>query len=131
VTRKRLDLDALLTETERLGVRLEARAGRLRVIAPAGVVTPSLRRALADRKPELLLVLGFRIRWRLEAMRRLAVEAPRPFAYARIGARGGPGWCFSCGDALDHPQGYGRCTPCDVASETFYSSQPDDAEAIA
>jgi hypothetical protein len=111
-------LQALLVESERLGVRLEVHDARLRYEAPAGFVTPALKAALSTAKPELIEVL-----WRLDEMRRLAGEAPRAVVYAREAARGGPGRCFSCGDALEHPAAYGRCVPCDVASDVFYSSQ--------
>jgi len=114
-----MTLQALLVESARLGVRLEVHNANLRYEAPAGVVTPAFKAALSTAKPELIEVL-----WRLDEMRRLAREAPRPLVYAREAARGGPGRCFSCGDALEHPDAYGRCVPCDVASDVFYSSQP-------
>jgi len=49
-----MTLEALLSETARLGIRLEARGDRLHVEAPAGVVTPTLREALVKQKPALL-----------------------------------------------------------------------------
>ena len=113
-----MTLQALLAESERLGVRLEVQNANLRYDAPAGVVTPALKAALSTAKPELIEVL-----WRLDEMRRLAVEAPRAVVYARETARGGPGRCFSCGEALEHPDAYGRCYPCDVASDVFYTSK--------
>jgi hypothetical protein len=116
----------LLAETARLGVRLAAHGDRLRVEAPAGVVTPQLRATLAARKPDLLPVV-----WRLEEMRRLAVTAPRAVVYARVAARGGPGWCFSCGDPLEPPSAYGRCASCDVAADLFYASRRDGSRSSA
>lgn len=53
-----MTLTALLEETARLGIRLEARGGRLHVEAPAGAVTPALRDALAQQKPALLAQLA-------------------------------------------------------------------------
>ena len=117
-----MTLQALLAESERLGVRLEVQNANLRYDAPAGVVTPALKAALSSAKPELIEVL-----WRLDEMRRLAREAPRAVVYAREAARGGPGRCFSCGDGLEHPDAYGRCHHCDVASDVFYASQSSDA----
>jgi hypothetical protein len=35
--------------------------------------------------------------------------------------------CFSCGDALGHPEAYGRCVVC----ELFYEQQPADRERYA
>ena len=99
------------------GIALRAAGDALDVDAPAHALTPDLRAELAARKPELLEVL-----WRLDAMRRLAIQAPRPVVYARPEAQGGPGYCFSCGDELAHPTAYGRCTPCDVAKDVFYAT---------
>ncbi len=119
----------LLTETRRVGIVIRSEGGRLQVDASIGVLTPPLRRELAVRKAELLDVL-----WRLEAMR--ATVGRRPLAVARIEAQGGLASCFSCGDRLDHPEGYGRCAPCDVAADLFYSEQEvvalrDDASGRA
>ncbi len=114
----------LLTETRRAGIVVRSEGGCLQVDAPIGVLTPPLRRELAVRKAELLDVL-----WRLEAMR--ATVGRRPLAVARLEARGGPGSCFSCGDALDHPEGYGRCFTCDIAADVFYAEQPEDCEVVA
>ncbi|MBI2834445.1 MAG: hypothetical protein HYX76_08465 [Acidobacteria bacterium] len=117
----------LLSEVTRLGVVLAVAAERLHVEAPRGVVTPALRETLRARKRELLPVL-----WRLDAMRRHGVDlTPRrehpdrpPVAVARLEPCGGPGRCFSCGDALECATAYGRCTPCDVAADVFYSRAP-------
>lgn len=116
----------VLRESARLGVRLEAHDGHLRVEAPKGVVSPALKAMLAAHKPMLLDVL-----WRLEGMRRLATVAPRASVYARESARGGPGHCFSCGDSLSHPDAYGRCTSCDVAADAYYASRDDDGGEVA
>jgi hypothetical protein len=124
-----MTIHELLTATRTAGIQLEARGSRLHVEAPAGAMTDALRSELKRRKPDLLPVL-----WRLEAMRRLAVEAPRPVVYARVEARGGPGHCFSCGDAHEHPEAYGRCVPCDVASDLYYATKHDkssDVEEVA
>ena len=114
----------ILTATAQLEVVLAARGETLHVEAPAGRLTPELRAALTTRKAELVAVL-----WRLEAMR--ATAGQRPLAFARLETQGGPGRCFSCGDPLEHPRGYGRCAPCDVAAGLFYSEQPDDCEVVA
>lgn len=53
-----MTLEALLEETERRGIRLEARGDRLCVEAPAGAVTPELRDELAHQKPALLARLA-------------------------------------------------------------------------
>lgn len=114
----------LVTETRRLGIVLRSDGDHLHVDAPVGALTPELRQTLAARKPDLLVIL-----WRLSAMR--ATAGQRPLAVVMLEAQGGPGRCFSCGDPLDHPQGYGRCAPCDVAADLFYSEQPDDCEVVA
>jgi hypothetical protein len=114
-----MTLHELLAETTRRGIRLEATDVTLRYEAPKGTMTPALRTALVRHKPDLLTVL-----WRLEAMRRFAHEAPRPLPCAREDARGGPGWCFSCGDPLDHADACGRCSPCDIAADVFYATRP-------
>lgn len=123
-----MTLREVLTETSRLGVRLEAQGDRLRYQAPKGAMTPELRAGLVAYKTDLIPVV-----WRIEAMRRLAVDAPRPIAYARESATGGPGLCFSCGDRLEHPGAYGRCAPCDVAADAFYSTEShgQGSEAVA
>lgn len=113
----------LLTFAQRSGIVLTAGGDTLTVDAPAGALTPELRAAVADRKADLLAVL-----WRLDAMRRLAIVAPRAVVYARETARGGPGHCFSCGDPLEHPAAYGRCTPCDVASDVYYATVPSPGD---
>ena len=53
-----MTLEALMAETARLGIRLEARGDRLHVEAPAGAVTPALREQLARQKPALLVRLA-------------------------------------------------------------------------
>jgi natural product biosynthesis luciferase-like monooxygenase protein/amino acid adenylation domain-containing protein len=50
--------DDLLHACARLGIKLAVEAGALRVRAPAGVVTPELRTALAEHKPALLEYLA-------------------------------------------------------------------------
>ena len=114
----------LVTETRRAGIVLQSDGDRLHVDAPVGALKPELRQTLAARKPELLVIL-----WRLAAMR--ATVGQRPLVVTRLEAQGGPSRCFSCGDPLDHPRGYGRCAPCDVAAGLFYSEQPDDCEMVA
>ncbi len=61
----------------------------------------------------------------------IGASTQRPLAVARLEARGGPGSCFSCGDALDHSEGYGRCFACDIAADVFYAEQPEDSEVVA
>jgi hypothetical protein len=118
----------LLTTVHQAGINLRADGDSLAYDAPAGALTPCLRAALIERKPDLLAIV-----WRLKEMQRLAVEAPKAVLYARESARGGPGHCFSCGDMLDHPDAYGRCVPCDVASDIYYSTirAAEDAEVTA
>jgi hypothetical protein len=111
-----MTLTDVLKATRAADIHLEARGDRLHVEAPTGAVTPDLRLALAEHKQTLLAVV-----WRLDAMQRLAIEAPRPLAYARADAKGGPGHCFSCGDAHPHPGAYGRCAPCDIASDVYHA----------
>src|SRR5688572_11418992 len=48
----------LLERLTSRGVRLAATEGRLRFDAPAGVMSPELRRELAQHKPELLVLLA-------------------------------------------------------------------------
>lgn len=102
------------------GFELAVADDRLR-IRPTHRITPAIRDELTARKPELLAVL-----WRLQGMRATVGQVPVPCAV--LAAVGGPGRCFSCGDRLDHPHGYGRCAPCAVASELFYREVPDAAE---
>jgi TubC N-terminal docking domain len=113
----------LLVTCQQAGIVLAADVDQLDVDAPDGRLTLDLQAALVAHKPELLAVL-----WRVQAMRRLAVEAPRALVYARISAHGGPGACFSCGDPLDRPEAYGRCAPCEDAAEHFYLTHADDKE---
>lgn len=102
------------------GFEVAVADNRLRV-RPANRITPALRDELTARKPELLAVLS-----RLQGMRATVGHVPIPCAV--LEAVGGPGRCFSCGDPLDHPQAYGRCTSCAVAAEVFYREIPDAAD---
>lgn len=54
---------AVLNEARRLGITLEARGSTLHIEAPSGSLTPELRAALADRKADLLAVLGLPARF--------------------------------------------------------------------
>jgi hypothetical protein len=112
----------LLTICRHAGITLAAHGERIRVTAPTGAVTPELRAALTARKPELVQVV-----WRLDGMREHT--EPVPTAKSAREAPGGPGHCFSCGDALDHPQAYGRCTWCGIAAEAFYAERAADADS--
>jgi hypothetical protein len=49
--------DALLEDLRARGVELSAQGNRLRVEAPAGLLTPELRQALVTYKPALLKLL--------------------------------------------------------------------------
>ena len=109
----------LLTTCHDAGIVLAASGDRLHVEAPADALTAELRLALVARKADLLPVLS-----RLEAMR--ATTGQAPVAVARPTARGGPGRCFSCGDALEVATAYGRCAPCDVAADIFYATSHGD-----
>jgi hypothetical protein len=102
------------------GILLAVEGDTLDVDAPAGTLTPALIETLRGRKGELLPVL-----WRLTEMRRLAAVAPRALVFARESARGGPGHCFSCGDAHGAPAWVGRCEACDVAAELYYMTTGD------
>ncbi len=109
----------LLTTCHDAGIVLAASGDRLHVEAPAGALTAELRLALSARKADLLPVLD-----RLEAMR--ATRGQAPVAVARPEAQGGPGRCFSCGDALEVATAYGRCAPCDIAADIFYATSHDE-----
>jgi hypothetical protein len=111
----------LLTMAYAVGILVEAHAGRLIVDAPIGALTPGLRSAFTAHRPALIEVL-----WRLKEMRRLVVTEPRAVVYARVEACGGPGHCFSCGDPHEHPDAYGRCGPCDIASDLYYATRHAD-----
>lgn len=123
-----MTLSEIFTITRTAGIVLQARGETLHVEAPPGTVTPALRAALVALKPDLLALLE-----RVQAMRRLATVAPLAVPYVRPLAKGGPGHCFSCGDALDHPDAYGRCAPCDVALELYYTMRHagQDVEVVA
>ncbi len=108
-------LDRLLAA----GVEVAVVDDRLRV-RPVDRITPALLDELTARKPELLAVYS-----RLQGMRATVGQVPMPCAV--LAAVGGPGHCFSCGDPLAHPESYGRCDPCAVASDLFYREVPDAA----
>jgi hypothetical protein len=116
-----MTVQEILTESAERGIRLVGCGDRLRYEAPPGAMTPTFRDRLEAQKPALLAVL-----WRLEAMR--ASVGKLPVVVARLEATGGPGRCFSCGESLEHPDGYGRCVPCDVAADVFYSTRRRDAD---
>ena len=48
-------IPALLARLRRQGIRLWAEGAELKFSAPPGVLTPTLRAELVERKPELLL----------------------------------------------------------------------------
>ena len=112
-----MTLREVLTTCRTAGIVLVPSGTALEVDAPSDALTPELCAELRAHKPTLLEVL-----WRVDAMRRLAVQAPRPLVYARAEAQGGPGFCFSCGARLEPPEAYGRCTPCDVAADVYYAT---------
>lgn len=115
----------LLVKCQAADIIIATSGDDLEINAPQGALTLELRETLRQRKPDLLPVL-----WRLQEMRRLFEVAPRAVVYVRESARGGPGRCFSCGDALEHPQAFGRCTCCDVAADIYYTTvQEDEATA--
>lgn len=84
-------------------------------------MTAALADAIRLHKPALRAVVE-----RLDGMRATVGQVPVPCA--RVDATGGPGRCFSCGDALAHPAGYGRCDPCALAMELLYQECPDAAD---
>jgi hypothetical protein len=107
-----------------VGITFSHAGGRLRFSPPARL-TPAMKDEVTARKPELLAVIS-----RLEGMHETRGQVPIPCAV--VEAVGGPGHCFSCGDAI-HPGLYGRCTPCAVAVELFYRGQrrSGTSEAVA
>jgi hypothetical protein len=109
-------IQALIIEAEKAGISLAATGHTLRVKAPVGKLTAELRAELAAQKPILLEVLS-----RLEGMREN--DGSVPIACAVFDAVGGPGRCFSCGESLEHPEAYGRCSPCGIAAELFYAAR--------
>jgi hypothetical protein len=128
-----MTLSDVLAATQAAGIRLEARGAALHVEAPPGAVTSELRAALVAHKPDLLAVVS-----RLEAMRRHGFDpTPNrahpdrpPVAVARWPGCGAPGRCLSCGDALDYPESYGRCTPCDIAADVFYATAHEGGHRV-
>jgi hypothetical protein len=119
---------AVMRQAHRVGLTVRADGSHL-CVRPA---PPSaLRAALLAHKPVLLLLLR-----RLQDMRHFARVAPRPALYACAWSKAGPGWCFSCGDPLEHPGAYGRCDACAVAADLFYAdageqSDEDDTSGAA
>lgn len=118
-----MTVQSLLTACLRARIVLGVDGDRLTYEAPPGALTADLRTALAARKPELLQVVP-----RLAGMRQHT--APIPTAQSAQEAPGGPGRCFSCGDGLDHPAAYGRCTWCSIAVEAFYQEHGELSDAI-
>jgi hypothetical protein len=124
-----MTLAEVLAATHDAGIVLEARGETLHVEAPRGAVTPELRTALTAHKRTLLDVV-----WRLDAMRRHGFDGTPdrahperpPVAVARWPGCGGPGSCLSCDAPLEHPEAYGRCSPCDVAADLFYAMDRRD-----
>jgi hypothetical protein len=105
----------LLVDCVRRKVVLGVDGGRVTYEAPRGTMTDNLIAELRRLKPVLLEVLP-----RLAGMR-IHTE-PVPTAKCAREALGGPGRCFSCGDAHDHPQAYGRCVWCSLALEAYYGT---------
>lgn len=52
-----MNAETLLAEAHRLGITLFPAGDKLRVDAPKGALSPDLRQALADHKPEILALL--------------------------------------------------------------------------
>lgn len=48
----------LLAELEQLNVKVSLNGNKLRLDAPAGVLTPALKEAIAKHKPELIAILS-------------------------------------------------------------------------
>jgi hypothetical protein len=120
-----MTLRELLTETRSAGIQLEARGDRLHVEAPQGTVSDALRAELKRRKAELLPVV-----WRLAAMRQLAIDARGPPSTLGRRRAAGPVTASRAGIRWKWPDAYGRCVPCDIASDLYYSTR-DDAAADA
>ena len=98
-------------------------------VKPIGKLPPDVRAIFHQYPAELKLLvrcLDAGVLVRLDGMRRTVGKVPIPCAV--LEACGGPGRCFSCGDALSHSQSYGRCGPCDIACELFYRECPDAAD---
>ena len=109
-----MDVSELLAELDRLGVELATDGERLRY-RPRFAVTPCLRAAIAERRDELLMLLGADeagVRRRADAMRaQLPPTGPIPPLTTRpttpISARS----CSSCGEPLRRRERY-RCDRC-------------------
>ena len=93
----------VLVELARLGVEVAIAGDRLR-FRPQGAVTPELRAALVEHKPDLIRLLSGddEVGWRVDAMR---PQVPRtgtiPVLLARPDAKHAPrGACVGCGDPL-------------------------------
>lgn len=99
-------------------------AGDQLKVKPVSKLTSELRAALTAHKGELLAVVS-----RLEGMHANDGKVPVPCAV--LEATGGPGRCFSCGDGLEHPESYGRCTSCAIAAEVFHAGRQDGDEGRA
>jgi hypothetical protein len=108
-------IQVLIATAVKAGIVLAADAGRLKLTAPAGALTPELRQGLTLQKAEVLAVLS-----RLAGMRANVGKVPIPCAV--LHATGGPGRCFSCGESLYCPDAYGRCARCQIGVELYYSS---------
>ena len=112
--------DEVLRQLAERGVVLVAEGDRLRA-RPREAITPDLRNALVEHKPDLLRLLENRatadLRWRIAAMRRQIRPGPYiPFLVARRDFVDAPGCCLSCGDSVDPGRRY-RCGPCVRAAE--------------
>ncbi len=122
---------ALIYELKQRGITLAAEGAHLRV-RPSSRLTPEFRAALVALKPDVWAVV-----WRVDAMRRHGIDPTGnrahpdrpPVAVARWPGCGAPGICLSCGECLGHPDGVGRCAPCDIASDLFYASLTRDEQA--
>lgn len=53
---------ALIRQCKAIGIQIQARGDRLHVEAPAGILTPDLRQAIADHKADLLALHAIRKR---------------------------------------------------------------------
>src|SRR5262249_34718995 len=89
--------------------------------APIGRMTAALADAIRLHKPALRAVVE-----RLDGMRATVGQVPVPCA--RVDATGGPGRCFSCGDALAHPACCRRGDLCALAIELLYHVWPGAAD---
>jgi hypothetical protein len=128
-----MNASTLLADLHRRGIKLSVSGERLSIDAPKGSVTPDLRSALTEHKPDLIRLLTedeHEVAWRAEFMRtQLPPSGPIPFLVARPSLSDVRGLCLSCDAPLSEGRTV-RCALCVRAAEQVLNERREGLRSL-